>query len=519
MVDFNTKEFIKEKIKSFKDYANSQRWFEQNYDLIKRAFKDKKIFDFIFEPFQDVLNLAGDKKEDKIKSVITKVAVANMVLAGLPGKLGPGVFVSMALEAWMAYEIARYVGVKVEKPTDIFKYFGLLAGILTSITVLFKELLGFAFSLFSFVAPVVNPLVFAELLVTDLVGIVFWFGFIEARKKGSFQIPKRAFFSIAKNTKDLFKYQYNLVKNLMTIENIKLVGRRLTAWLKGDLSKNKEALRGEVFPFLAMYYLIQRKFSALDGPLGDVFIKSIRRGYSNKLGDASLEEMAAYFEEAKGESLKGHINLISGEMREELGVIAENSDGDEWIMELNKSRGVKGYDAIRRNTITGDEMLISYKSSSDKGYFEHTLKEYPDIPIMATTEMKEYFGDHPMVLFDGISDKEIKEVTKENFEELSKLLERPSVTGIATAGVSTKAIISLYPFLIAYLRKRITQEQLSVAFEKVLGQSGVELASRVSWGLIFGTVFSWYLLARGVIKIMHGAESLVNKKRIIVRLS
>ena len=72
--------------------------------------------------------------------------------------------------------------------------------------------------------------------------------------------------------------------------------------------------------------------------------------------------------------------------------------------------------------------------------------------------------------------------------------------------------------MIAYLRKRISQEQLSEVFEKVLGQSGVEIASRISWGLIFGTVFAWYLLARGVLKITQGAESLANKRTITVQI-
>ena len=73
-----------------------------------------------------------------------------MVLAGLPGKLGVGVYVSMGLEAWMALEIARQIGIVTKKPSDIFKYFGFFSGILVTITVLFKELLGFAFSLFSY---------------------------------------------------------------------------------------------------------------------------------------------------------------------------------------------------------------------------------------------------------------------------------------------------------------------------------------------------------------------------------
>ena len=168
---------------------------------------------------------------------------------------------------------------------------------------------------------------------------------------------------------------------------------------------------------------------------------------------------------------------------------------------------------------TGEEMLISYKSTSDPNLIETALRKYPDIPIVATNEMEEFYGEHPMVMFDGISDSDLKQVTEQNFEKLSGLLEKASVGDVVAAGVSAKAIASLYPFMMAYLRKRITQEQLNEAFEKVLGKAGVELASRLAWGFIFGTVFAWYLLARGVILIVQGAENQVMKNPKIVVLN
>ena len=46
------------------------------------------------------------------------------MMLGLPGKMGVGVYVVMALEGWMAFCIARHVGFRVRKPSDIWKYFG-----------------------------------------------------------------------------------------------------------------------------------------------------------------------------------------------------------------------------------------------------------------------------------------------------------------------------------------------------------------------------------------------------------
>jgi len=77
---------------------------------------------------------------------------------------------------------------------------------------------------------------------------------------------------------------------------------------------------------------------------------------------------------------------------------------------------------------------------------------------------------------------------------------------VATAGVSAKAIAGLWPFVVAYLRERITYEQLEKAFEWSMGDAGVALASRISYAVIFGPVFAWYLLARGVIGVIKASE-------------
>ena len=508
-----------ERFSFYKHSEKAQDWLNKNFEKVKSILKDVRLRDFIFEPFKDVFKEKDDTSEGKIKSIITLVAVVNMVLAGLPGKLLGGVFICIALEAYMAFKIAQNVGIKkIRSVNDIWKYLGLLGGISFVILEGFRQLLGLAFSMFS-VIPGINPLIFAELFVTDLVGVLFWVAFVELKENDDFKIPLRLVKSSFDKALELFKHQKDLLVKTLTPSNLKKVGSRLKAWLTGEIVIDQTALRGEIFPFIAMAYLIQGKYDSLNGPLGDIFIDAIRRGYSNKLGDATLEEMSEYFSGAKGESLKGHINLITGEMREKLGEIAENIDGDEFYMKLHSNRTVKGSDAVMINSETGEEILISFKSTSDPALIETALRKYPEYPIVTTTEMEKLYGDHPMVMFDGISDSDLKQVTEENFEKLLGLLEKASVGEVVTAGVSAKAIASLYPFLMAYLRKRITQEQLNEAFEKVLGKAGVELASRLAWGFIFGTVFAWYLLARGVILILKGAENQAMSNSRIVTLN
>lgn len=71
-------------------------------------------------------------------------------------------------------------------------------------------------------------------------------------------------------------------------------------------------------------------------------------------------------------------------------------------------------------------------------------------------------------------------------------------TFVAAGAVTGKAVGLLWPLTAAYLRDRITAEELRFAFERLLGDSGVTLASRMVYAAVLGPVFAWYLLARSV---------------------
>lgn len=65
-------------------------------------------------------------------------------------------------------------------------------------------------------------------------------------------------------------------------------------------------------------------------------------------------------------------------------------------------------------------------------------------------------------------------------------------------GVHISFMAALWPFVMAYFRKNIGSNDLEKAFLHVLDESGVALTSRTTYGLIFGSIFAWYLLARGI---------------------
>lgn len=125
--DQSYSEAFKEKLSQYGDSSKAKDWLNKNTTRVRALFENYKLRDFILEPFKDVFKTPPKEMDHHIYSVITQVAMINAVLAGLPGRMGVGVYVVMALEGWMAFRIARHVGIEVKNTTDVWKYFGALA--------------------------------------------------------------------------------------------------------------------------------------------------------------------------------------------------------------------------------------------------------------------------------------------------------------------------------------------------------------------------------------------------------
>lgn len=496
------------KLHSYRDTNQARSWLGNNLARVKALFENHSLRDFIFEPFKGVFASPARSIDSQIYSVITQVAIINAVLAGLPGRMGVGVFVVMALEGWMAFRIARHVGINLSKPEDIWKYFGLLAATLGVILYLFRSLLGFAFSLFSIV-PGINPLIFAEFFVTDLVGILFLIGFSEAKKNGAFSIPRRVFITAVSSTRQLFRHQLNLLKNTLSPSNIRTVGVRISAYLKGEIPFDMRVVNGEVFATSAMAYLLTSQYGKLEGPIGETFLEAIRLRWSSQLGpEASIEEIASVFAEYEPEQLEGAVNTIKGKMFEIMVTRIENSDSDQWHAVMHDDESFPGSDIIFSNAETGEQVEVSLKavSAENSHIIEEALARYPELPIMTTDEAASLFDHTSQVKGSGISHDDLQNITNENLDRLIESIEPINAQQIAIGGVVVSASTALWPFVIAYLRGKIAAEQLEQVFQKALGKSSVSLVSRIVYASIFGPVFAWYLLARGVKGIVTMAE-------------
>jgi hypothetical protein len=110
----------------------------------------------------------------------------------------------------------------------------------------------------------------------------------------------------------------------------------------------------------------------------------------------------------------------------------------------------------------------------------------------------------------GLSDEELQRATESLFDEMVEA-NSTAVSHLDTAmgvGIGTTAAMtaSLWPYVAAYMRGRITKEDLSQAFRHALGETGDDLAARIALAAVFGPVYAWYLLAKGVMQIVPTEE-------------
>jgi hypothetical protein len=416
----------------------------------------------------------------------------------------------MGLEGWMAFAIAREVGLRISRPSDIWTYFGLLGGVGITILSLFKVLLGFAFSLFAFL-PGLNPLIPAELLVTNLVGVMFWFGFRAALATGRFHIPGSAVTDIWRLARDLFKYQASVLRKGLSPRTLKSMGMRVSSWLKGELPASRRHARGELLAVACMAYLLAGRYEGLSGPMGDIFLQAIRDRYP-MLAHLSIEEIAEQMRGYDAQQMQGVISLIKGRMFELYEIEVTNGRGGSVHASSEPDMNHPGDDIILHDDTTGHDIFIQLKATDSASYVEEALHRYPDVPILTTDEVSHHFELDDRVTSAGVTNAHLEAVTHENFHRLVEKLEPISAINVAAGGVAARATARLWPFFVAYMRRHISYSELEEAMKRVLGDSGAALAARVSYSLAFDALFGWYLLARGVLKIVQAGQAATQER-------
>ena len=484
--------------------AKAQQWFVENLDRLRPVGSNEYLRRYLFEPFNSLLDSFGETTEEQVKRTITQVAIANAVLAGLPGKLGVGVVVAMGLELWMAWRIASHVGVRLEGPRDLFAYVGKWMSAIAMVGFLFVHVLRAAFALFAALPFNVPAIALAEFVVTNFFGILFWMLFegVKRRKKTGASRVAASLGAAGRKTVKLSRYQFAALRQTASPSNLKLVGNRLRAFLLGERGHPDAARqRGEVFASAALATLFTQRGDQLGGPLGEVFLQSVRDCYSELPDDASASEIADLLQSRSydAEAVEGLVQMVKGRMFERLVELHENTDGDEWVARLHADPNSPGSDITFSNLSTGQEIEVSLKATDSPHFLEAVLQRYPDIPILTTYEA---ILDDSRVETSEFSNEEIERVGR---ARISDMLNDPpqGLEAAASMGAGTVSLrIALtWPIVAAYLRGNKTKEQMAKELSEHLGDSGRVLARRVVLTAILGPVYVWYLLARGVMEL------------------
>ena len=99
--------------------------------------------------------------------------------------------------------------------------------------------------------------------------------------------------------------------------------------------------------------------------MGQAFLQAIRLRWSSQLGpDASVEEIAARFQDYDADAMPGVINTIKGKMFEILVTDTENSDSDAWTAHMHSDETYPGSDIVFTNPETGQQLDVSLKANS-----------------------------------------------------------------------------------------------------------------------------------------------------------
>jgi hypothetical protein len=493
----------------------AQVWLQEFGGRLEIMLTNVQIRDFIFEPIKGVFYPPGDGQVLKARTIITQIAVVNAVIAGLPGSLGVGVYVSIALEIWMAYALSRVVGLTLTRDEVASTLTSWAIG-LGGVFIFFKQLLNLLFPVVTALMPFVGfGTAITQLIVTNIFGVMLWVMFEEFKSGRKFAFPATSVGRLVSEAKALLMHQKDTGVGVLSYEKWKSIGERLIMWFRGDRIVDIRVLKGELASTVVMAWLLSGHYDRLNGPLAAEFVAAIRDRFP-ELAEASLPEIAEHMAGYDAEQIIGVISVIKGKVFERMVANAENADGDRWQAYLHDDESYPGSDMILEDD-TGQKIEVSLKASESVGYLESALLKYPEYPIIATDEVAEALAGNPMIWASGVSNEELTQVTAGNFEDLLSRLVPIDAVAVAATGASVALLISLWPFVAAFLRQRIDRQQLQAACMAVLPDAGEKLASRIGYATVLGPVFAWWLLARGL--MLATGDNEVGQGRKVVLLA
>jgi len=495
----------------FKKIFKTDKWHPY-VKVISKILSPKFLLDCIIpnDVFKSLKAITIKENEEDAFRQIIAYSLFNAVFIGLPGTVGWGVYVSMAIEFVMAFQIAKMTG--IIQTVSLFpikdalkKLASMLASIgIASVTVVYgvKKLLDIMFNLFAQFVITGFATTLSVFVTTLFYGLFLYLAFSEIKQLQKEKLSAVAVLRISKNAAN---YSYKIGKSL-----VKLVFKdfpKLLKQIKSNITDafniqkdTQKVIRGDLFHITCLGYLLEGKEEYLQGPFSNLWLNSVKLTFPNQLGeDATFEQIQDHLNTYSSDQFPKVIQNIKSKFFEVLETEYENNDNDQISTELIKEQNNPGYDAKFINEETGQVALINYKFTSDINYIETHLAKYPDIPAKVPSDVYEKLKEHPLVINGDIesshySSGTINEVNKENFENILNANEELLSSSAAVAGGANLSL-KLLPFIYAYSKSRISKEQLTQAISKYFPEATSKTINRIAMLTILGPVYGFFIVA------------------------
>ncbi|MGH1454101.1 MAG: hypothetical protein ACRBBV_13115 [Paracoccaceae bacterium] len=166
------------------------------------------------------------------------------------------------------------------------------------------------------------------------------------------------------------------------------------------------------------------------------FVLEALRRSNNELTNATDEELAAYIQSMEPVQLSGLTNNIKGIYHELLFQHEENSDGDQYIIEIFDATNHAGSDVRIINTVTDEVKEVQLKATKYVSYVREHNEKYENIEVFATEEVARTSGD---LTSTGFSNSELNEDVGNVFEGLDDFDSPSALMSMSTAAMITLA--------------------------------------------------------------------------------
>ena len=143
-------------------------------------------------------------------------------------------------------------------------------------------------------------------------------------------------------------------------------------------------------------------------------LDALRRS-NNSLTSASNEDLSEYIKSLDPEQLQGLHSNIKGIYHELRFAHEENTDNDEYIVELFSDTNHAGADVIITNTITGNVKEVQLKATEYLSYIQKHNERYENIDVFATSEVANQSSE---ITSTNISNEEVNNDVSGVFEDL-----------------------------------------------------------------------------------------------------